>query len=517
MLHWIHAIGLAAALLQGSSAPAPVRYDVSPDVKSVKWKVSMALDVPAPGPFELWIPRWTPGGYHLVDFGQFVEEVKAKGADGLEVKVDELDEPVHWKIDPGKSPRVRIDYTARVASTGPFDATALDVEANRITDTHAFLNSTSLFAFVPGTLDRPVEVKLELPEGWKAASALVKNEKGLYTAPSYYRLEDSPFLMAADLQVVPFTVAKIPHEVATTGKSASDAKALAEVCEKVVDAGRRVMGGLPYDRYVFLLGFLPEGGMGGLEHSYSTLILLPNGIPTSMTHHVIAHEFFHLWCAERIQVQELRKPDYTKPFVTGTIWHNEGITEYMAHVLLFHGGLLDETQFLAEMASKNAGNHARSKAATRKSQIDFSKGWVNATLPDFIEINTGIYDRGCVNGFALDLLIRARTEGKKGIVDVLRHLMAEYHDKGKGFGEDELPEIYAKVTGLDLTEFFDRYVAGRELPDLDPFLAPYGWKLRRTSKGAPGRGAFQDLEEVTDAQRALREAFFRLPPLPADR
>jgi predicted metalloprotease with PDZ domain len=129
---------------------------------------------------------------------------------------------------------------------------------------------------------------------------------------------------------------------------------------------------------------------------------------------------------------------------------------------------------------------------------------------------TGIYERGAVNGFAADLYIRAKTDGKKGLVDVLRHLLVEYHEKGKGFGEDELPAIYAKVSGVDMSSFFERFVNGKELPDLDEFLAPYGLKVARTPKGKPARGGFVDVDEVTDAQKKLREAFFSLPAVKSD-
>jgi predicted metalloprotease with PDZ domain len=192
--------GVLAALLQ-TAAPRPVRYEVTPDVKSEKWSVVMTIDAAKAAPFDLWVPRWTPGGYHLVEFGQFVDSVKGTDSGGAALTVAEHDEPVHWTITPAKAGPVKIVYTASLASKSPFDATALDVEANRITSGHAFLNSTSLFAFVPGELDRPVEVKMNAPEGWKVATVLVKDKDGLYTAPSYYRLEDSPFLMSSDLQV----------------------------------------------------------------------------------------------------------------------------------------------------------------------------------------------------------------------------------------------------------------------------------------------------------------------------
>jgi predicted metalloprotease with PDZ domain len=218
-----------------------------------------------------------------------------------------------------------------------------------------------------------------------------------------------------------------------------------------------------------------------------------------------------LWCAERIQVQALRKPDYTKPFVSGTIWLNEGATEYMAHVILYHAGLLTDNEFYMALAKKNYDINTKIKAATRKSQIEASRGWVNASVNDFMEINTSIYDRGAVNNFAADLLIHAKTDGKKGFVDVLRYLMWEYENKNRGFGEDELESIFTKASGVDFSDFFAKYINGKQLPDLDEFLEPYGLKINRTAKGKPAMGGFRDIAEPTEAQLKLRVAFFSTP------
>jgi predicted metalloprotease with PDZ domain len=137
---------------------------------------------------------------------------------------------------------------------------------------------------------------------------------------------------------------------------------------------------------------------------------------------------------------------------------------------------------------------------------------VNADLREFMKISVAIYERGAVNFFCMDLAMRSQTQGKKGFADALRYLMSDYVEKGKGFGEDELPTIFEKATGAKLAEFYDSYINGRKLPDVDAFLAPYGWKVNRTAKGAPARGGFHDLDgSPTPEQTKLREAFFSLP------
>ena len=130
----------------------------------------------------------------------------------------------------------------------------------------------------------------------------------------------------------------------------------------------------------------------------------------SEVNHILAHEYFHLWCAEQIQVEALRRPDYTKPLVTGTLWLNEGATEYMSLVLLYHAGIVDQRGFQAEIARKYAQVFSQQKIATKKTLVETSRGWTNAGLPEFMTITLSIYERGAVNFFAMDLSIRSQTQ-----------------------------------------------------------------------------------------------------------
>lgn len=494
-----------------------VRYHVSMDIKNKMWSVWMGV-TPVAGrngaaePFEFWIPRWVPGGYHLVEFAKFVESVEARDEAGNELKVTEESEPRRWKIEPGSAKNVMIHYVVNHSSPGGFDVNALDMEANRINKKYGFINSTSLFGFVPGMLEKPAAVKFELPENWKLVTAMTAQPDGTYTSPNYYRLEDSPVFMSPKLLVESFEVDGIRHEVAVYGRGESDLKTYVEQCTSIVRAGKRMMGKLPYDRYTFMLSFSNDNTMGGgLEHSYSTLILLPASMPADETLHVLAHEYFHLWNAERIHVDKLQKPDYTKPLDTGTIWLNEGGTEYFSFLLLTQAGLIDQDEFYKQMAEKNATVHAQLRKKDRKSIVDVSRKWSANAISGFtglIEIQYGVYERGAVTCFALDLHIRNATNGAKGLTDVLRYLMTNYVEKNKGYGEDELPDVIKAAVGVDARDFYNKYVAGPELPDLDPLLATCGLKMNRSPKGAPAAGGFHDLDEVTDAQKAMRAKFF---------
>ncbi len=521
MIHASLLPALLALLPQATAAPAPpvaaaapasaaaVRYRVSIDREPPRWNVEMTIPRSDAKPFDVWLARWTPGAYHQADFSQFVDSFDALDAAGDRLPVEEDFDPIRWTVRPKSAGAVTVKYRAAIASDGPMDFTPLilDVEGNRIRSDFAYVTGASLFAFVEGELARPAEVAFTLPEGWKIATDLPRDEKGLFRAESWWRLEDTPFTMGSGLQEVAFEVDGVPHRVATLGCSRERAEKLAAQCERIVRAAVAAMGGMPYDRYVFHLGFLPEGGNGGLEHTFSTLILLPAGMQDAEAHHVIAHEFLHLWNAERIHAEALEEHDPTKLFDSSTIWMNEGATEYLAGVILVQAELWSAERFFGLMAQKDATVNSRMMRGmlTRRSLEEQSRAWARITGTNFLELLTATYERAPVVLFAVDLEIRRASKGARTLFDVLKHLMREYAAKGRGYGEDELPKIFRAATGVDVDPFLARFVRGTELPDLDAHLDAIGLRKRSDGGGLEPRG------DAKPEQVALREQYFSIP------
>ncbi|MBL8693316.1 MAG: M61 family metallopeptidase [Planctomycetes bacterium] len=499
------------AQLASSYAEGVVGYAVGMDTKAKRWTVEVSFPVTKSDAFEVWLPRWTPGAYHLADFSRFVDDFEARDGNGAVLPVETLEDPVHWKVTPKGPGRVRVKYTAKNAAEG-LEGFMLDMESNRIRKNHAYLTPASLMAFVPELRDNAIEMDIALPAGWGVASPLQKNASGRYVAPSYYRLEDSPFLMGKSLRTVDFTYKQIPHTVATLYRNEEEIQQITDVCKRVVEAGDKMFGGLPYDRYTFLFALVPEGGMGALEHSYSALFVLPQRQGGDELNHIIAHEYVHLWNAERVHVETLQKPDQTQPFETGTIWMNEGATEYLSHLVLVHAGLTTREEFFKSMASNHAQCHApmMKQMMTRRSNVEASKAWRNPEGFEFVEVAAATYQKGSLHMFAADLEIRRLSGGKRGLTDVVRTLMDEYWRKGKGYPEDVLPSVFAKVAGGDMSVFFQKYISGRELADLTEFLRPFGLRVEKNGDDSM-RGKFSELDSATPEQLALRESIFSLP------
>jgi predicted metalloprotease with PDZ domain len=494
---------LLAPFFLSALASAQVDYTLAFEPGGKEWKVEARFAGRGEETLDFRFPLWTPGAYHVADFGRFVKELEAADEKGGALAVERESEGHFALSGAAGAKEITIRYRAEPISSAQFSNGIIDVESNRIMEGYAYVNPASLFGFVPGRDQEPVTLALRAPEGWKVATVLARDGEGRFLAPSYYRFEDSPLLFSPTLESAEFSVDGKPHTVSVHGKSAADAQAIADGCRRIVEAGSKLMLGLPYDRYHFLYGFVPEAGGSGLEHSYSTLILLNEGIGIGEDQRsfwdITAHEFFHLWCAERIHVQEIHRPDLTEPLETGTIWVNEGITEYFCRHLLLHAGFLEEEELVAGYL-ESRGMQA---AVGKKKWTDVSRATADwSGMGDIMQFAVRMYVLGPPTIFALDMEMRRATQGERGVLDLLRHLMKEYVARDRGFGEEEFDDILETVAGKPAVDFYGRYVDGDEFPDPTQYLDVLGY-------GFEG-GELESLDPLSEAQAKARRDYFSI-------
>lgn len=519
---------LLALLAAGASAQAPrgaasgeVRYEVAMEGTrdgavqrtAARWRVRATLPHDGEGALDFWLPRWTAGAYHLAEYGEFVDEFAARDAESGAPLAVQRDGKCRFVVEAGAARSVALEYVARPCAQGSINQNmVLSVEGNRIGRDYAFVSPNSLLGFAVGAQELPCTVRFALPAGWRVACALPADADGTLRAPNWWRLEDSPALLGDAMETVPFEVDGVPHAFTLGGGDAARAATLADRCRRLAEAGRDWMQGLPYANYHFLVQVEPlEQGGAGLEHSDSTLIVIdPATAAGEEIDHLLAHEYFHLWCAERIHVDALDRPDYTQPIRTGTIWLNEGITEYFCRHLLVRAGLRTRSQFFAGLAEEGRTARMLWPAAADRSWSDVSREaceWDD--FSDLMAFTVKHYQGGCFTIFALDLDMRAASGGERGVADLLRYLHHAHGARGRGFAETALPAIVSGIAQADLDAFFAAYIDGKELPKLKERLGVIGYTLK---------GGLQEIVPVPSAsfeQSEALEDFFRPPPAPA--
>lgn len=437
----------------------PLHYTLSFDTELfLSVHVRVQIHEPAKR-FVLSMPIWIPGSYYVGNFGQYVKNIRARASSG-EATLRPLNQN-SWEVLNSETANVTIDYDVQMVPTG-FLETVLDSSG-------AILEGASVWLKVHGLEEYPVQLTLEVPFQWDVSTALPSVQQHVYRAVDYDQLVDSP-IMLGELDVYRFTVQDKLHEVAIKGKGDFDRTGFIEMIESIVRYQTAFFDQAPYERYVFQIDLLPETrGGGGLEHRSSTTITFPAlSLMEEFKNaaNLIAHEFFHLWNVERIFPEQLSPIPYDHEFRLRSLWWLEGVTSYYADLTLVRTGIWSADEFFRNQENQIQilqSNPDRLKTSVAQSSWDI---WETGYF------STGIsyYVKGQLLALLLDLSIRVQTQQQKSLDDVVLYLNESFAQQGRAYAEDELVEIFERVTGIDFQPFFDRYITGtRELPFKEVF------------------------------------------------
>lgn len=436
------------------------------------------------GPAELVLPSWTPGSYLLREFARHVQDFSARSAG----------EPVAWSKADKSSWRVEARAGAPLVVSYRVYANELTVRTSHLDATHGYVNGASLFLWVRGREDAEHEVEIVAPAGWRTTTALARVSENRYLARSYDELVDSPMEIGTHA-LLEWEQSGLPHQFAVWGARSFDADRLLADTSAIVAAAERMFGGLPYERYLFLLHLMPEG-RGGLEHRDSSSLQAerwalpaPGGEPDEKYEDflaLVAHEFFHVWNAKRIRPEALGPFDYTRENYTRDLWVVEGLTTYYTDLLLLRAGRITEARYLERLGEQIARFEAlpgRRHQTLAESSFDT---WIRFYRPDEHTPNAQIsyYQKGALVGLLLDLEIRRASGGGRSLDDLMRLLWERYGSRDVGYpeaGPGSVEALAAEVAGDDLSAFFDRYVRGTAGLDYDRALGAAGLRLARGS------------------------------------
>ncbi len=449
---------------------ARMRYRLTmPEPHSHLLHVELALEQ-ASGDPELVFPVWTPGSYLVREYARHVEGLAAADGDGAPLPVERLDK---------HRVRVRAGGARTVVVRWRVYANELTVRTAHLDGTHAYVNGAAVFPYVAGRAQEPHAVEVVAPPGWRVSTAL-EGGPAVFTARDYDELADSP-LEIGEHRVVRFMALSRPHELAIWGRGNLDEGRLAGDARTVVETFAALMGGLPYERYVFIV-HLTDKRRGGLEHAHSTTLNVARmGFFPRETYEetlgLLAHEFFHLWNVKRLRPAAFVPFDYGREQYTRLLWWFEGATSYYATVALARAGLLEPKRWL-KLLGQALTSLERTPGARKMSVEEASfLAWVKHYRPDENTPNSAIsyYLKGELVALALDLELRRRG---RSLDDVLRALYARWAEAGGGVPEDGVERVVAELVGREAARaFFDRYVRGTDPLRLD--LDVVGLRLRR--------------------------------------
>lgn len=425
-------------------------------------------DVDAPT-VDLVLPSWVPGSYHIVNYVRALFDFSAHRPDDRTPLPIERVDKARWRVTRGGARSVRVEYSGYGHD--------LVTEGFDLTPDHLLLNAGTSLPFVDGHLDDPVELVIVAPPDWRVVTELaeVGGHPPRFRAANYDELLDNPIDVGRPL-VVTIRPVGIPHRISICGTGGTyETHRIEEDLGKIVEATVRLVGDSPLASYTFFfhVNDVPDGG---LEHATSTSCVVPRLIyPPDLRYRrflgLVSHEYFHLYNVKRIRPKAFDRFDYTRENYTRLLWWMEGTTDYLSDVVLLRAGLLPPPKFLEAMAASaktfldTPGRRGRSlEEASLSAWVDYYQPYEETP-----NLSVSYYLKGALVSMCLDLEIRHRTDGKASLETVLRALWNDFGKVGRGVGEEDLLPVANRATGLDLTDFFAKYVRGTEELDLDAF------------------------------------------------
>jgi predicted metalloprotease with PDZ domain len=456
------------------SATSPLAYLVAmPQPHTHLFEVTARVDNWSAPTLDLKMPVWTPGSYLVREYARHIAVLTATGNDGQDLSAIKVSKN-HWQIATEGHQQVKVQYQVF--------ANELTVRTNHLDATHGYFNPAALFFYIPGLEQQPIEIAIDPPAGWQVTTPLPHSQPNIFIADNFDTLVDSPFEIGQH-QVHEFRAGEKTHQLAIWGEGNLDIARVIPDIQKIVDTTAQIFGGLPYDRYLFLL-HLSANSYGGLEHKNCCSLLYPRWELRSDKDYqrfiqLVAHEFFHLWNVKRIFPKGLEKFDYDGENYTPSLWFSEGVTSYYDLLVPCRADIYDRATFLKELSkeiSRYLTTPGRWVQPVTESSFD---AWIKLYRQDANSSNSQMsyYLKGAMVTLLLDLLIRDRSKNQCSFDDVLNKLWLDYGQTARGFTAIALEALIQEVAGVDLQEFYQNYLYGlTELPFND-YLRPFGLEV----------------------------------------
>ncbi|KPM33738.1 Peptidase M61 domain protein [Croceitalea dokdonensis DOKDO 023] len=420
----------------------------------------------------------SPGRYAFHSFAKNIYSVTATNINGDTLTLHRPN-PYEWRV-PGHQGEVTISYTL-FANRG-------DGTFSQIDETHAHLNIPASFMYAPSLSNRPIEVKVEVPENsnWQVATQLKQLKDNTFWAPNLYYFMDSP------MEISNFQIREFPVDNQTIRFALHHQGTQEELdvyfkkIQKIVLEQKTIFGELPkfdFGTYTFLACYMPQVNGDGMEHRNSTILtntrsLAGEGMERNLG--TVSHEFFHAWNVERIRPKSLEPFDFEQVDMSGELWFAEGFTSYYTNLVLCRAGLMTPEAYIKSL--NGTFNYVWNSPGTQfynPIEMSYQAPFVDAatSLDPQNRNNTFIsyYSYGSVLGLALDLTLR-----QKGLNldDFFKQVWLRYGKTEKPYTVSNLEEELQLYAGKELaTDFFGRYIYDSQMPDYGALLASVGLVL----------------------------------------
>ena len=439
------------------------------------------------------IPKTVPGTYSTDNYGKLIDDLKAFDAKGKELATTKTDDN-SWKISNSKK-LSKITYwvndTYDTEKGGGFGKEDIFSPAgsNILEGKNFMLNNHCFVGYFEGKTEINYVLTVLHPATLFGATSLIDTNKSdtidNFVATRYFEITDNPIMYSKpDYETFMVDGMEILLSVYSPSGTHS-AKSIMPDLEKTMRAQKTFLGPINNNKRYTVLLYLSDmqgndaQGFGALEHHTSTTVVFPEMMPAvaiaEQMKDVVSHEFFHIVTPLSIHSKEIQFFDYNNPKMSKHLWMYEGVTEYFANLFQVNQGLISADEFYERMNGKIRN------AATLNDTMPFTEMSANVLVEPYKDQYLNVYEKGALIGMCIDIIIREKSYGQKGILDLMKKLSKEYGTE-KPFDDEEL---FAKITSLtypEVGEFLNTYVAGKTPINYDFFYAKMGVTKSKVQK-----------------------------------
>lgn len=498
------------------------KVQVTIDLNKIKNdQVTVSVKVPTTTATSLIysFPKIIPGTYSEDDYGKYIEQFKAFDTKGNLLVVTKMDEN-SWKIsDANKAKTItyQVNDTYDIEDTHEIFSPAgsnIDVGKNFMINTHAFVG------YFEGFANNPHELTILHPENLWGATAMndldSSKTKDIFTTDRYATLLENP-VMYAKPDYTTFNIQGMDILIAVYSPNGLvTAESITPEMKKMMTAQKNFLGNFDSTKKYAVLLYLTDNskpdaeGFGALEHPSSTTVVMPELMPDEQLQEqlkdIVSHEFFHIVTPLSIHSKEIQNFDYNTPKMSEHLWMYEGVTEYFANLFQINQGLITEAEFYERMSGKIAN------ASTMNDMLPFTKMSSNVLVNPYKDQYLNVYEKGALIAMCIDIEIREKSNGQRGILDLMKKLSAEYGSK-KAFDDSEL---FSKITTLTYPEigiFFTKYVSGPTPIPYNDYFAKMG--VTKTMVSTEGNLFIKEQAPLITVDPSSKEiSFIPYAPLP---
>ena len=459
------------------------------------------------------MPVWGPGAYGVRNYASEVQAFSATDTAGHVLPWHKTDSQT-WEVDLNAVSAAIIHYKVYANSLGSI----------QYDDRHVALNGPAIWMYQVHAKDRPITLTIDtshLPKDWKIATGLEKTATTSFHAADYDWFADCPIEISAFSQKDITALGTTYHFIVHDEMGKQDYTQFTRDMQRIIEKGlvpilAPAVGGplaAPFPEYWFLIHLTagPGGGGGGVEHLNSTKIGYSAdwGDSTATTQlyttnvyeakiFVAVHELMHAWNVKRLRPRPLGPFDYTQPVHTNSLWISEGLTSYYTCVALLRSGYWTPEQYLGYVSRLITALEAmpgRTERSVAETSWDtwFGRGGGGGAAAGGLSFASNLgntdysyYDGGQTLGVLLDLEIRQRTNNRKSLDDWMRAMYRGFALPKPGFTDGDVVRLASATAGTDMSEFFRRYLFGKDpLPyvrdfayagiDAQKTTSPQGW------------------------------------------